>query len=172
MTTTFNGDTTLGSDTVQTPVTITPAQTVLTYTGPATAVNGQPFTPSATLTPAPGSTTPLTGAMVTFTIGSGPTYCTGIVQADGTVSCTGRAVAETTSSQTVTTSFGPTPWYTQNSTTTPLTVIEPTILTVSPANGEYSDSGQNCSPRSRSPGCLTGTLTDGNTGNPIAGETS
>ncbi len=140
--------------------------TSLTYTGPTTAVNGQPITPSGTLTtnPTSGTPQPLPGQTVTFTVGSGPTAqsCTGTTAADGTVSCTTPIVVnQPATNVSITTSVSPPPdYYAPTSTSTPITVTEPTTLTLQnvPASGDYADA----TPLVPAPGALAAILTDGN----------
>src|ERR1700684_3283618 len=96
LTASFPGDTTtstpIGSDSSTTTFTITPDNSSLAYTGPTSAVNGQPVTLSGTLTTdTPTTGTPLPTKVVTFTIGSGGTAqsCSGTTDTSGDVSCTG-----------------------------------------------------------------------------------
>ena len=151
------------TSTLQVPITVGLEPTTLTYTGPTgTVVNGQTIIPSATLTtnPTSGTPVPVVGAPVTFTIGS--QTCSGTTDVNGVVNCNTNPITvnQPTTAVSVVTSFNPpADYYSGSSTSTPITVIEPTVLTVMPASGEYSDPGQ-----------VTGTLTDGFTGKPIAGE--
>ena len=62
-----------------------PDSSTLTYTGPTTAVNGQPITLSGNLTTnTPTTGTPLPTKVVTFTIGSGSTAQSCNATTDGT----------------------------------------------------------------------------------------
>ena len=133
----------------------------MTYTGPTTAVNGQPITLSGTLTsstPTPG--TPLSNQVVTLTLGSGSTaqFCSGTTDASGNVSCPINAVDQPTSSEPITASFGGNP-YDPSTTTTPAIVSEPTTLMVNSATGDFADATT-----------VSGVLTDSVTNAPIAGE--
>jgi hypothetical protein len=166
LTASFSGDTSSstpeGSDNSSSTFTVSPDTSGVTYTGPTTAVNGQPTTLSGTLTtdtPTPGS--PLPTKVVTFTIGTGSTAqsCSGTTDANGNVSCTIPTVAQTQTAETVTTSFAGDSYDTPISTTTPVTVTEPTTLTVNPATSPYSDTTT-----------VSGVLTDTNTNAPISGE--
>ena len=171
-----------GGDTGTTPIeasassgtfTVNPVTTTVTYTGPgstpgSTLVNGQPITLTATVSTPPTAANP-TGAIppglpVTFTIGSGSTAqtytCATDASGDGTVTCPSPIVVDQpTTAVTLTTSFGGGPYDMTASTTTLLTVTEPTTLTVEPGSSDYSDQTT-----------VTGVLKDANTGNPIAGE--
>ena len=173
LTASFGGDTSSSTPIPQVttpfpnPIPVELASTSLTYTGPTTAVNGQTITPSATVTTnATSGTLPLAGQPVTFTIGSGTTAqtCPGSIQPDGTVSCTTPIVVnQPTTDVTVTVSFSGLPPYYSPSTpvTTPITVTEPTILTLmnAPVSGDYADP----TPLAPQPGkALAAVLTDGN----------
>ncbi len=165
LTASFPGDTSqpteIATTTASTTFTVSPDDTVLTYTGPTTAVNGEPTTLSGTLTtdtPTPG--TPVTNQVVTFTIGS--QSCDNTTQADGTVSCTIPVVDQPVSNVTVTSTFTSDNVYdSSTSSTTPMTVTQPTTLTVHSATSDYADVTQ-----------VSGTLTDPVHNNaPISGET-
>ena len=172
LTASFGGDTSSSTPIPQVttpfanPIPVQLASTTLTYTGPTTAVNGQTITPSATVTTSAASgTPPLAGQTVTFTVGSGTTAqtCTGALQPDGTVSCTTPPLNQPTTDVTVTTSFpGLLPYYAgATPVTTPITVTEPTILTLqnAPLSGDYADP----TPLAPQPGkALAAILTDGN----------
>ncbi len=168
LTATFGGDTSTSTPIPQattpysSPLTEGLEPTTLTYTGPTTALNGQTIVPSATLTtnPTSGTPVPVANQPVTFTIGS--QTCSGTTNANGVVDCSTNPITlnQPITAESVTTSYNPPPdYYSGATTTTPITVTEPTVLTVMPASGEYTDVGT-----------VTGTLTDGNTGKPIAGE--
>ena len=139
--------------------TVNPDTSTLTYTGPTTAVNGQPVTLSGTLTtdtPTPG--TPLPTKVVTFTIGSGSTRSPAATRPTpaGTSSCTIATVNQPISDPAVTASFTGDVYDTRRSTTSPMTVTEPTTLTVNSATGDYADATT-----------VSGTLTDTVTNVPI-----
>jgi hypothetical protein len=142
-------------------ITVTPDTTTLTYTGPTTAVNGQPVTLTGTLTtdvPTPG--TPLNGQPVTFTLGS--QSCTGTTDANGNVQgCVIPTVDQTVSNVTVTGDYAGSSVQSSSTLPTPVLVLvtEPTTLTVHAATGDYSDATT-----------VSGTLTHTVGGAPIAGE--
>jgi hypothetical protein len=75
--------------TLSIPYTVTPDQTILTYTGPRVIANGLGVTLTATLTEDDG-TTPVQGATVTFTVGSGAgaQTCSVATNASGLATCT------------------------------------------------------------------------------------
>ncbi len=130
----FPGDTSTGPQLLPsdatTTFTVTPAPTTVTYTGPTTVTNGQPTTLSGVLTtnePTPG--TDVSGATVTFTIGSGTSAqsCTGTTDAHGVASCTVPSVNQTTGTVPVTTTFsGDNTYYQPSTTSTTATVRTPT----------------------------------------------
>ena len=166
LTASFPGDTSqstpIGADSSSNTFTVTPDSSTVSYTGPSTVVNGQPITLTDTLTTnTPTTGTPLPTKVETFTIGSGPTAqsCSGTTDANGTASCTIPVVDQPVSNVTVTSSFGGDVYDTPASTTTPLTVTEPTTLTVSSATGDFADATT-----------VSGVLTDTLTNAPIAGE--
>ena len=162
----FPGDTTtstpIGSDTTTTSFTINPDNSSLIYTGPTTAVNGQPITLSGTLTTdTPTSGTPLPAKVVTLTLGTGATEqsCSGTTDPNGDVSCIIATVDQPLTAESITSSFGGDTYDTPVTVTTPITVTEPTTLTVNPATSNYSDAVT-----------VSGVLTDTNTNAPISGE--
>ena len=166
LTATFSGDTStstpIGSDSTSSTFTVNPDSSTVTYTGPTTAVNGQPITLTGTLTTnTPTSGTPLPTKVVTFTIGSGSTEqsCNATTDPNGNVSCTIASVDQPASSEPINTSFGGDSYDTSSSTTNTLSVTEPTSLTVNSATSDYSDATT-----------VSGVLTDNNTNQPIANE--
>ncbi len=153
LTASFPGDETQSTpiatvNSTPTPLTVTPDTTTLTYTGPSTAVNGSPATLSGTLTtdtPVPG--TPVTpGTEVTFTIGAGgtnPQSCTGSTDGSGNAVCTTPPIDQSVSNLTVTSTFtGTGDYIAPASSTNPITVTQPTTLTVHSATNDYADSTQ------------------------------
>lgn len=165
LTASFPGDTTTSTPLSQSgsssTITVTPDTTTLVYTGPTTAVNGQPVTLSGTLTTDnPSEGTPLNGQVVTLTLGT--QSCSGTTDANGNVSCTIPTVAQTVSNVTITASYAGSSFETPANLPTPVpaVVTEPTSLTVQSATGDYSDATS-----------VQGTLTDTLTGVPIVGET-
>jgi hypothetical protein len=166
LTASFPGDTTtstpLGSNSSTTSFTITPDNSSLIYTGPTSAINGQPITLSGTLTTdTPTTGTPLSAKVVTLTFGSGSTAqsCSGTTDASGDVSCTIATVDQPQTAETITSSFAGDTYDTPASVITPATVTEPTTLTVTPGTGVYSE-----------PTTVSGVLQDSITNTPIAGE--
>jgi hypothetical protein len=151
-----------GSSSTSGPVTITPDTSTVTYTGPTTAVNGQPITLTGTLTTnTPSNDTPLPTKDVTFTIGS--QSCSDMTGPTGQASCTIPSVDQTTSNVTITTSFPGDVYDTSTSVSTPATVTEPTALTVNPCPDpmgcDYADQTT-----------VSGTLMDTNLNVPVANE--
>ncbi len=166
LTASFSGDNSpsapVGSDTSSTVLTVNPDSTTSSYTGPTTAVNGTPVTLSGTLTTdTPTSDTPLPTKVDTFTIGSGPSAqsCSDTTDGKGNASCTIAALNQPLSNETVTTNFTGDVYDTPASSTTPLSVTEPTTLTLSPATSDYSDATT-----------VSGVLTDTISNAPISGE--
>ena len=162
LTASFPGDTSsstpVGSTSSAGTFTVTPDTTTLTYTGPTSAVNGQPTTLTGNLTtdnPAPG--TPLDNQVVTIDLGT--QSCNGTTDVNGNVSCT-ITPDQTVSNVTATANY-PGSSYESPSTSpsTPVLVKEPTTLTVHSATGDFSDATT-----------ITGTLTDSLSNNPIPGE--
>ena len=152
----------LGSSATSSSVPVAPDTTALTYTGPTTAVNGQPITPSATLTDT-STNTPVNPGQVDFTVGTGTSAqtCPGSIQLDGTYACTVPIVVnQPTSATTVTVTYGGGP-YTQAAPTqsVPITVTEPTTLTVVSATSDFADAVT-----------VQARLTDTLSTNPIANE--
>ncbi len=139
-----------------------PDTSSLAYTGPTTAVNGQPLTLSGTLStdnPSPGTSLPT--KVVTFTIGSGSTAqsCNAVTDTSGNVSCTIPVVNQPTTNVTVSSSFAGDVYDTSATVNTPATVTEPTTLTVNTATSDYSDATT-----------VSGVLKDAVTNAPISGE--
>ncbi len=166
LTAAFSGDTSTstpeGSDSTSNTFTVTPDSSSVSYNGPTTAVNGQPTTVSGNLTTnTPTPDTPLPTKVVTFTVGSGSTSqsCSGTTDASGNVSCTIATMDQPVTDTPVTTSFGGDVYDTSTSTTTSMTVTEPTTLMVNPATSDFSDSTT-----------VSGVLTDSVTNAPVAGE--
>ena len=113
--------------------------TSLSYTGPSTAVNGQPFSPSATLTDTSTNTLVYPG-QVTFTVGS--QTCSGQTNTSGVANCDTNPItlSQPTSDVTVTVSYpGDVSYNAPSSTSAPLTVTEPTTLTVNAGQSDYVD---------------------------------
>ena len=138
----FAGDsstsTPLGSNTSSGAFTVTPDTSSLTYTGPTSAVNGQPITLTGTLTDTT-TNTPLPTKVVTLTLGS--QSCSGTTDANGNVSCPIPTVSQTVSSVPITATFTGDTYDTPVSITTPTpaTVFEPTSLSVNTATSDFAD---------------------------------
>ncbi len=163
LTASFPGDSTtsapIGSDSTSSTFTVNPDTSAVTYTGPTSGVNGQPISLTGTLTtdtPTPG--TPLPTKVVTFTIGSGSTAqsCNAVTDVNGNVSCTIPSLDQPQTNDTVTTSFGGDVYDTSSTVSNPVTVTEPTTLTVNPGTSDYSDATT-----------VSGVLNDANTNAPI-----
>ena len=80
---------------------------------------------------------------MTFTIGS--QTCSGTTDVNGVVDCTSNPITlyQPTTAVSIVTSYNPPPnYYSGTSTSTPITVTQPTILTMQnlPVSGDYSDS--------------------------------
>lgn len=97
----YAGDDVHLPSTAETVFTVTAEQTRLAYTGDVNVANDEPARLAARLTeggtPArPGDGTPITGAPVVLTLGSGPTAqsCTADTGADGTAACVVADVAQ------------------------------------------------------------------------------
>lgn len=166
LTASFSGDastsTPIGSNSTSTNFTVTPDTSALTYTGPTTAVNGQPLTLTGSLTTnVPSTNTALPTKVVTFTIGSGSSAqtCSAVTDASGNVSCTIPVVNQPTTAVTITSSFTGDVYDTSSTVNTPATVTEPTTLTVNTATSDYSDAVS-----------VSGVLKDSVTNAPISGE--
>ena len=166
LTASFSGDTTtstpIGSDSSSSTFTVNPDTSGLTYTGPTSAVNGQPITLSGTLTTStPTTGTPLPTKVVTLTIGTGSSAqsCSGTTDENGDVSCTIATVDQPSGSEPITASFAGDVYDTAANAASTLSVTEPTTLTVNAGSGSYN-----------SPTTVSGILTDSNTGLPIANE--
>ena len=178
----FAGDSSIsapeGTANTTSTYTVTPDTSTLTYTGPTTAVNGQPLTLTGTLTTdTPTTGTPLPTKVVTLTIGSGSTAqsCSGTTDANGNVTttdsngqvvlgCTIPAVNQPVSSVSIGGTFTGDVYDTAASVMPPVmaTVTEPTtftINTVTPATSDYADAVT-----------VSGVLKDGVTNTPIAGQ--
>ena len=138
----FAGDssttTPLGSNSSTGAFTVTPDTSSLTYTGPTSAVNGQPITLTGTLTDTT-TDTPLPTKVVTLTLGS--QSCSGTTDANGNVSCPIPTVSQTVSSVPITATFTGDTYDTPVSITTPTpaTVFEPTSLSVNTATSDFAD---------------------------------
>jgi hypothetical protein len=166
LTASFSGDTSTstpaGSTSSSSSFVVNHDTSSLDYTGPTTAVNGQPVTLSGNLTTDnPTTGTPLNNQVVTFNVGSGTTAqsCNGTTDSSGSVSCTITPIAQPVSNVEVTTSYAGSVYETPASSSTPLLVTEPTTLTVHAATSDYADATT-----------ISGTLTDSLTNQPISGE--
>ena len=166
LTATFPGDTTtstpIGSNSSTNTFTVNPDTSALTYTGSTSAVNGQPTTLSGTLTTdTPTTGTPLPTKVVTFTVGSGTTAqsCSGTTDVNGDVSCTIATVDQPSGTEPITSTFAGDSYDTPVTTTSSMSVTEPTTLTVNPTTVSYGDTTT-----------VSGTLTDSNLNLPIPNE--
>ena len=166
LTASFSGDTTtttpIGSDSSSSTFTVNPDTSGLTYTGPTSAVNGQPITLSSNLTTdTPTTGTSLPTKVVTLTIGSGTSAqsCSGTTDENGNVSCTIAAVDQPSGSEPISSSFAGDVYDTTASATGTLSVTEPTTLTVNATSASFGGTTT-----------LSGTLTDANTGLTVSNE--
>ena len=163
----------IGSDSSTTAVIVLPDNSSLTYTGPTTAVNGQPLTLTGTLTTdTPTTGTPLPNKTVTFTIGSGSTVqsCMTLQSlADGTVSCTIPTVNQPVSNVSIGGTFSGDAYDTSASVTPPVvaTVTEPTSLQV---KCQSLENGPTCTSDFSDGFTAIGVLTDTVTNAPVVGE--
>jgi len=145
LTVSYAGDATqstpVGSASTSNTFVVSPDTTTLTYTGATTALNGQSVTLSGVLsTDNPAAGTPLTGKVVTFTLGSGSSAqtCSGITDATGAASCTITSVDQSVSPVTATASFAGDVYDSPASASSSVTVSTPTTLTVIPGTATYS----------------------------------
>ena len=166
LTASFSGDTTtstpIGSDSSSSTFTVNPDTSGLTYTGPTSAVNGQPITLTGTLTTdTPTTGTPLPTKVVTLTIGTGSSAqsCSGTTDENGDVSCTIATVDQPSGSEPISASFAGDVYDTSANASGTLSVTEPTTLTVNATSASYGGTTT-----------LSGTLTDANTGLPVSNE--
>ncbi len=141
---------------------VTLEETALTYTGPATAQNGQPLTLSGVLTtddPALG--TSINGRTVVLTLGTGTTAqsCSGITNASGVAACTITVAGQSPGPIPVSASFASDGYYLVASAASTVNLPEGTQLTVTAANGTYEGSTP-----------LTGTLINTYTNQPVPNE--
>lgn len=102
---------------------VQPANTVVTYTGPATATYSDPLTLSGRLVTGGTPASPIAGKTLSFTLGAMPTVTGGPTAADGTASSTPFAVTATPGQRTVTTHFAGDTAYGEATDTDPVTVL-------------------------------------------------
>ena len=143
LTASFSGDTTtstpIGSDSSSSTFTVNPDTSGLTYTGPTSAVNGQPITLTGTLTTdTPTTGTPLPTKVVTLTIGSGSAAqsCSGTTDENGDVSCTIATVDQPSGSEPISATFAGDVYDTAANASGTLSVTEPTTLTVNATSAQ------------------------------------
>lgn len=130
----FSGDADFAASTGSADFVVTLEETVLTYTGDTSAVDGQPMTLAGVLTTDdPAADTPLGGKLVTFTLGSGATAqtCTATTLASGTASCTIASVSQTPGAVPVAAAFAGDSFYLPASASTSVDVFAP------PATGAF-----------------------------------
>lgn len=130
----FAGDTGYQSSTGSASFMVTLEETSVAYTGPVSAVNGQPLTLSGTLATDDLSTgTGLGGRTVTFTLGSGSTAqsCHGTTLASGSSSCTISSVSQTPGLVPAVASYTGDTFYKQASASSSVNVFAP------PATGAF-----------------------------------
>jgi hypothetical protein len=138
LTASFAGDTTRSPDLLATTgsstFTVTLEETALAYTGPTSAVIGQPLTLAGRLTTDdPTAGQGLGGRTVTLTLGSGATAqsCSGATSPAGVVSCTIASVAQTPGLLPIAAAFAGDSFYRAASTTSTADVFVP------PATGAF-----------------------------------
>ncbi len=159
----FGGDTTtvptLLPSTGKNTFTENKAPTTVTYTGSTSITSGNTPVLSATLT---SGGAPLSGQTVTLTVGSGSSaqHCSGTTNSSGNVSCSICTFNQTASPLPVTVTYGGNTYYAGSTTSQNITVTTPTSLSVSAVTGATG-----------SPTTLSGTLTNGVTGQGIGGQT-
>ena len=159
----FGGDTatvpTLLPSTGLSTFTENKAPTTVTYTGSTSITSGNTPVLSATLM---SNGTPLSGQTVTFTVGSGSSaqHCSGTTNSSGKVSCSICMFNQSASPLPVTVTYGGNTYDAGSTTTQAITVTTPTSLSVSAVTGATG-----------SPTTLSGTLTNGVTGQGIGGQT-
>ena len=159
----FGGDTTtvptLLPSTGKNTFTENKAPTTVTYTGSTSITSGNTPVLSATLT---SNGTPLSGQTVTITVGSGSSaqHCSGTTNSSGKVSCSICTFNQSASPLPVTVTYGGNTYYGGSTTSQTITVTTPTSLSVSAVTGATG-----------SPTTLSGTLTNGVTGQGIGGQT-
>ncbi len=137
---------------------VTLEETELSYTGPVTAQNGQPYTLSGVLTT---DGNPLGGRAVLMTLGSGTTAqsCTGTTNATGTAACTITVTGQSPGPIPVTAAFASDGYYRMASAASTVNLPEGTQLTVNPTSGTYEGSTP-----------LSGTLVNTYTNQPVPNE--
>jgi uncharacterized repeat protein (TIGR01451 family) len=121
----FAGDNTYQGSTGTAAFTVNLEETALSYTGPTSAVNGQPITLSGRLTTDdPMTGTPVPNESVMLTLGSGsPQSCSGTTDSTGTASCTISAVNQPTGSTAVSANFAGDAYYLPASDSSTVTVF-------------------------------------------------
>jgi hypothetical protein len=120
---------------------VTLEETDLSYTGPATAQNGQPIALSGVLTtddPGPGTGIP--DRAVTFTLGTGSSaqICSGTTTPSGDVACTIGSVSQASGPIPVSASFAGDGYYRVASAASTVNLPEGTQLTINPVTGPYT----------------------------------
>ena len=122
---------------------VTLEETSLSYTGPVTAQNGQPYTFSGVLaTDDPALGTGINGQTVVFTLGTGSSAqsCPGTTNATGTATCTITVAGQSPGPIPVTASFAADAYYRTASAASTVNLPEGTQLTISPTAGTYEGS--------------------------------
>jgi hypothetical protein len=120
---------------------VTQEETGLTYTGATVAQNGHPLAVSGVLTTDdPGVGTPISGRVVTFTLGSGSSAqtCTATTTAAGLAACNIASVNQSPGPIPVTDTFAGDAYYQTASASSTVNLPEGTQLTVTPTTGVYS----------------------------------
>ena len=165
---TFAGDSTLPLELMTTTgsanFVVTLEETALSYTGPATAQNGQPLALSGTLvTDDPAPNTPISGRAVTLTLGTGATAqsCQATTDASGQAACTITVANQSPGPIPVAVSFAGDAYYKMASAAGTVNLPEGTKLTINqPLSGPYNGSTP-----------VSGTLINTFTNQPVPNET-
>ncbi len=122
---------------------VTLEESALSYTGPATAQNGQPLVLSGTLsTDDPAPNTPISGRAVTLTLGTGVTAqsCPATTTATGQAACTITVANQSPGPIPVAVSFAGDGYYRMASAAGTVNLPEGTQLTINPTSGPYNGS--------------------------------
>jgi hypothetical protein len=166
LTGTFAGDATLPleltSSSGASSFVVTLEETWLTYTGATIAQNGQPLAVSGVLTTDdPSAGTPISGRVVTFTLGSGASAqtCTATTTGSGLAACNIAPVNQSPGPIPVTDVFAGDAYYQTASASSTVNLPEGTQLTVTPTTGVYNG-----------PTPVSATLDNTYTGQPVPGE--
>ena len=135
---------------------------MLSYTGPVTAQNGQPYTFSGVLTTDdPTAGTGINGRTVVFTLGTGSSAqsCPGTTNSTGLATCTITVAGQSPGPIPVTDTFASDGYYRTASAASTVNLPEGTQLTITPTGGTYEGSTP-----------VSGTLVNTYTNQPVPNE--